>query len=121
MHKRSAERLLKLCYRNKGLYIKLGQYLASLHHALPKEYTQTLKVFCPPHFFFEKERERKQPMCTNLLYCLFDSKILQDHAPSVDYAVVERIFEEELGHKPGYFFREFNKMPLAAASLAQVS
>lgn len=89
VHQRCAERLLKLCFTNKGLYIKVGQYLASMNHALPRQYIQTLKV-------------------------------LQDQAPFVDYSVVEQIFLEDLGHKPDYYFQEFNKIPLAAGSLAQV-
>lgn len=43
IHQRSAERLLKLCESNRGIYIKAGQFVASLQH-LPKEYTTTLAV-----------------------------------------------------------------------------
>jgi len=39
---RTAQRLLELCLRNGGIFTKLGQQLASLNHALPKEYTTTL-------------------------------------------------------------------------------
>ncbi|KAL6043906.1 putative aarF domain-containing protein kinase 5, variant 2 [Balamuthia mandrillaris] len=42
VHKRSAERLLRLCQTNKGLYIKVGQYLSSM--VIPREYTTTLRV-----------------------------------------------------------------------------
>ena len=45
MHGRSARRLRDLCFRNAGLYIKIGQHLGSLDYLLPKEYTQVLKVF----------------------------------------------------------------------------
>jgi hypothetical protein len=38
----------------------------------------------------------------------------------MDYTVVRRIIEEDLGAKPEELFREFDKIPLAAASLAQV-
>jgi len=89
VHQRSAERLLRLCYRNKGLYTKLGQYLSTLHHAIPQEYLITLKV-------------------------------LQDHAPFMDYHVVQKVINKELGADPEVLFREFDKVPLAAASLAQV-
>lgn len=44
VHKRSAERLLKLALSNGGLFIKGGQYVASMNHMLPKEYTSTLSV-----------------------------------------------------------------------------
>lgn len=43
IHQRSADRLLKLCESNRGIYIKAGQFVASLQH-LPKEYTTTLAV-----------------------------------------------------------------------------
>ena len=45
VHSRSAERLRDLCFRNAGLYIKIGQHLGSLDYLLPKEYTKVLKVF----------------------------------------------------------------------------
>ena len=34
-----------MCFRNAGLYIKIGQHLGSLDYLLPKEYVQVLKVF----------------------------------------------------------------------------
>ncbi len=34
---------------------------------------------------------------------------------------MQRIIEEDLGAKPEQLFREFDKIPLAAASLAQVN
>ena len=43
-HKRAAERILAGCLRNGGLYVKLGQGLASMNHILPAEYTETLVV-----------------------------------------------------------------------------
>lgn len=62
---------------------------------------------------------------------------MQDQAPSVAWEVVgmykqdlrsttlthyspERIFEEDIGNKPEYFFKYFEREPIAAASLAQV-
>ena len=45
MHSRSAKSLCDLCFRNAGLYIKIGQHLGSLDYLLPKEYTTVLKVF----------------------------------------------------------------------------
>lgn len=44
MHKRAAQRVLAVCKKNSGLYIKAGQYLASLNNLLPEEYTSTLSV-----------------------------------------------------------------------------
>jgi len=41
-HQRAAERLLRLCQCNMGVYIKLGQHVAQLDYLLPEEYTRTL-------------------------------------------------------------------------------
>ena len=35
---------MELCRTNQGLYVKAGQYIASLNHLLPIEYTSTLRV-----------------------------------------------------------------------------
>lgn len=43
-HKKSAEELLKLCFLNKGVYIKVGQHLAALEYLIPTEYVDTMKV-----------------------------------------------------------------------------
>lgn len=34
-HKRSADRILDLCRRNGGVFIKVGQHVASLQYLLP--------------------------------------------------------------------------------------
>lgn len=44
VHQRAADRILKGCLDNGGLYIKLGQGLVALNHILPNEYLDTLKV-----------------------------------------------------------------------------
>lgn len=44
VHQRSADKLLKLCCRNGGCFIKVGQHIGSLDYLLPKEYVNTLKV-----------------------------------------------------------------------------
>ena len=44
MHLRSAQKLLKLCCKNGGVFIKVGQHVGSLDYLLPKEYVATLKV-----------------------------------------------------------------------------
>lgn len=43
-HQRAADRLLKGCLLNGGLYVKLGQGLVSFGHLLPREYICTLEV-----------------------------------------------------------------------------
>ncbi|VDQ08111.1 unnamed protein product [Trichobilharzia regenti] len=42
-HQRAADRILQGCLQNGGLYIKMGQGLASMNHVLPKQYTETLE------------------------------------------------------------------------------
>jgi aarF domain-containing kinase len=44
VHQRSAERLLALARRNRGVYLKLAQHLSQLDYLLPDEYTDTLRV-----------------------------------------------------------------------------
>ncbi|WP_224248629.1 ABC1 kinase family protein [Hyalangium gracile] len=45
---------------------------------------------------------------------------LQNQAPAMGYDTVARVIREELGAPPEALFREFDKQPLAAASLGQV-
>ncbi|KAG0249189.1 hypothetical protein BG011_009521 [Mortierella polycephala] len=46
--------------------------------------------------------------------------VLQDRAPFKSMKEVEQVFQEEFGQRPMDLFREFDSVPLAAASLAQV-
>ncbi|KAF9351219.1 hypothetical protein BGX26_010726 [Mortierella sp. AD094] len=46
--------------------------------------------------------------------------VLQDRAPFKSMKEVEQIFQEEFGQHPLDLFREFESVPMAAASLAQV-
>ncbi|XP_022107730.1 uncharacterized aarF domain-containing protein kinase 5-like [Acanthaster planci] len=41
-HQRAADRLFYGCIKCGGLYVKLGQGLATINHILPKEYVETL-------------------------------------------------------------------------------
>lgn len=43
-HTYAAEKLLKLCCTNKGVFIKVGQHIAALDYLLPQEYVQTMKI-----------------------------------------------------------------------------
>ena len=42
LHRSQAERLLHLCRRNGGVYIKVGQHLANLDYILPPEYIEVM-------------------------------------------------------------------------------
>ena len=42
VHRRNADRLLRLCRANAGVYVKVGQHLANLDLLLPDEYIATL-------------------------------------------------------------------------------
>lgn len=44
VHQRSAERLLDLCNKNGGCFIKVGQHIGALDYLLPEEYVSTMKV-----------------------------------------------------------------------------
>ncbi|OQV13875.1 putative aarF domain-containing protein kinase 5 [Hypsibius exemplaris] len=89
-HVRAASQIVAGCLVNGGLYIKLGQGLCSMNHILPKEYVTTLTV-------------------------------LQDRALPHNFPDIEQLFKEEFGgHGPEKVFATFNKVPIAAASLAQV-
>lgn len=44
VHQRSADRLLKLCSTNGGVFIKVGQHIGALDYIVPPEYCSTLKV-----------------------------------------------------------------------------
>ncbi|KAJ4756954.1 Protein kinase superfamily protein [Rhynchospora pubera] len=90
VHLRSAHRLQDLCFRNGGIYIKLGQHLAQLDYVVPQEYVQTM-------------RESMLKRC-----------------PVSSYDQVRRVFFKELGQPPEDVFADFNPVPLASASLAQV-
>jgi predicted unusual protein kinase regulating ubiquinone biosynthesis (AarF/ABC1/UbiB family) len=43
-HQRGADRILTLCKSNGGVFIKVGQHIASLQYLLPEAYTDTLSV-----------------------------------------------------------------------------
>lgn len=44
VHERSAKKLLNLCSKNGGVFIKVGQHIGAMDYVVPPEYTSTLKV-----------------------------------------------------------------------------
>ena len=90
LHERVARRWYDVCCKNAGLYVKIGQQIATMNHVLPAPY---LRYFSNLH----------------------------DKAPSVDYSTVERIVRSEFGGRgPQDVFVEFEREPVASASIAQV-
>lgn len=89
-HVRSANRLKELCFKNGGIYIKLGQHIGQLEYLLPSEYVQTMKN------------------------CMLDK------CPVSTFEQVCELFKAELGRLPDEIFKDFDPVPLASASLAQV-
>ncbi|KAI9080659.1 hypothetical protein K1719_037325 [Acacia pycnantha] len=90
VHLRSARKLQELCFKNGGVYIKLGQHIGQLEYLIPQEYVQTM-------------RESMLNKC-----------------PVSSYDQVCEVFKKELGETPDTIFSEFDPVPIASASLAQV-
>jgi aarF domain-containing kinase len=90
LHERVANRIFDVFEKNGGLYIKMGQVIGTQSAILPPAY---------------QIRARR----------LFDS------APTIPFETVERVFSEEFdGKHPADVFEEFDMVPIAAASIAQV-
>ncbi|SOV06695.1 uncharacterized protein UDID_01847 [Ustilago sp. UG-2017a] len=88
LHERCADKLMYVCEKNQGLYIKLGQAIGCQAAILPKPYHQLTKLF--------------------------------DNAERLPYEEVRKVLVAELGADPKEIFAEFNELPVAAASVAQV-
>lgn len=90
LHSRVAARLNYVCTKNAGLFIKLGQSIGIQATILPKAYREAFAN-------------------------IFDA------APRVTYPEVETVFKQEFGgKKPRDLFEEFDEIPIASASIAQV-
>ncbi|KAL9646949.1 hypothetical protein ABK040_013807 [Willaertia magna] len=89
LHRTCAERLLALFSENKGVYIKVGQYMASLAGFIPDEYIQVLSV-------------------------------MRDRAPTISYEDVKKVIHQDFGKSIEELFLEFDSVPIASASIAQV-
>ncbi|XP_022765004.1 putative ABC1 protein At2g40090 isoform X2 [Durio zibethinus] len=90
VHLRSARKLQELCFRNGGIYIKLGQHIGQLEYLVPQEYVQTMRAS------------------------------MLNRCPVSTYDQVCEVFKKELGDTPDKVFDEFDPKPIASASLAQV-
>ncbi|KAH6777804.1 ABC2-like protein 9 [Perilla frutescens var. hirtella] len=90
VHTRSALKLQELCFRNGGIYIKLGQHISQLEYLVPDEYVQVMR------------------------------QSMLNKCPVSSYEQVLEVFKKELGGAPDKIFDEFNPVPIASASLAQV-
>ncbi|XP_020274173.1 putative ABC1 protein At2g40090 isoform X2 [Asparagus officinalis] len=90
VHSRCARRIQELCFRNGGIYIKLGQYISQLDYIVPQEYIQIMRAS------------------------------LLKRCPVSSYDQVRQVFIMELGSPPEEIFKEFDPVPLASASIAQV-
>ncbi|XP_055831285.1 putative ABC1 protein At2g40090 isoform X1 [Solanum dulcamara] len=90
VHMRGARRLEELCFRNGGIYIKLGQHLGQLEYLVPEEYV-----------------------------CIMRESML-NRCPHSSYDQVHEVVKKELGGVPDEIFDEFDPVPIASASLAQV-
>ena len=44
VHLRVADQILALSRQNRGIYLKLGQYLGNLERVVPREFTEVLHV-----------------------------------------------------------------------------
>lgn len=88
LHERCADRLMHVCEKNQGLYVKLGQAIGCQAAILPKPYHQLTKLF--------------------------------DNAERLPYQDVRKVLIQELGADPKQVFAEFDEVPVAAASVAQV-
>ena len=90
LHQRTADRLLRLAQLNHGLYVKTGQYITSMSHALPSQYITTLR-----------------PLQNEAPSMSFDSveRLMAEEFPNTPFTSL---------------FSSFDQVPIAAASIAQV-
>lgn len=68
-HKIAAEKLLELCCKNKGTYIKIGQYIASLEYLVPYEFVQTMQTLhskAPPNPIEDVYKVLRQDLKTDV-------------------------------------------------------
>lgn len=90
VHERCADRLLKLARTQGGVYVKIGQHVASMNHVVPREYSNRLKLL--------EDRAAHRPFW------------------QIERTIRRQLGIQALSQA----FSEFDSTPVAAASLAQV-
>jgi hypothetical protein len=100
VHRKAAQRLLKLCRDNGGVYIKVGQHLANLDYLVPEEYIDVLSKL------FDDNPETKYEDVCRVIEEEFGRKVEQlydnfDPEPiaSASLAQVHVAYEKETGRK----------------------
>jgi aarF domain-containing kinase len=100
IHRRAANRLLQLCRKNGGVYIKVGQHLAQLDYLIPEEYTEVLSSLFDdtPETDYEDVRQVVREELGKDPEELFDNF---DHSPiaSASLAQVHVAYDKETGRK----------------------
>lgn len=90
VHAYAAKMILRLCQHNRGAFVKLGQYVASLQYAVPREFTEELKTL--------QDQAPFHPLKDTL-------ELFRDQFNGLD---------------PTQVFDTFDMVPIASASIAQV-
>ena len=100
IHKKAATRLLKLCQKNGGSYIKVGQHLANLDYLIPNEYIVVLSTL-----FDASPKSSYEDVCAVIQEDLgmhpdelFDS-FEKEPIASASLAQVHVAYEKESGRK----------------------
>ncbi len=89
-HRKNAARIHRAVIKLQGLFIKIGQLISILTNFLPEEFRRELEG-------------------------------LQDQVPPHPYTDIEKRIKEEFnGKDPMELFKEFDKTPVASASIGQV-
>ncbi|KAE8229964.1 hypothetical protein CF326_g5047 [Tilletia indica] len=110
LHERCAQRLLELCERNQGLYIKVGQAIANQAAILPKPYLALSKMF-------DDATQLTMAQVRRVIETELRVKAAEQQqgasggVMTIDLSRSTRIED---------VFVEFDETPVAAASIAQV-